>query len=312
MAAAQRRVLGAVLLTAAGIVTAASLMPLAASFWWLADLFSHFRLQMLVATIVTMAAVAMTRWKLAALALVPAGLLNLIPLSTYLIPAARPASAASTLRVMSANLFFRNDSYAGLVDTVERETPDIVLFVEYTPSLAHGLAGLDALYPYRTTLPRRRPTGIALLSRYPIAESRIFDLGPWPAIEAHVATPDGPIRVLGVHLLPPTDPERWRLRNEQLDDLASVIGAEEGATVLAGDFNLSPYSVFYRRLAARTGLTDAFAGHGVVITWPSFAQWLGTKIDHVMISGNLAAVSDRRVPLPGSDHYAIIADLTRK
>lgn len=312
MAAAHRRVLDAVLLTAAGIVIVASLMPLAASLWWFADLFSHFRLQMLVATIVMTAALAMTRSKRAALALVPAGLLNLIPLTPYLIPAARPTSATTTLRFMSANLFFRNESYAGLVDAVERETPDIVLFLEYTPGLAHGLADLDAIYPYRVTLPRERPTGIALLSKHPIIESRIFDLGPWPAVDARIATPIGPVHVLGVHLLPPTGVARWRLRNRQLDDLASAIRPEDGATVLAGDFNLSPYSVFYRRLAARTGLEDSRAGHGLVVTWPSYAQWLGTKIDHVMISEDFAAVSDRRLRLPGSDHYAIIADLTRE
>lgn len=307
----ERHVLDAALLTCAALLTVASLMPLAARWWWFADLFSHFRVQMLAASAVTIAALAAARRGRLALALLPAALLNVAPLVPYLVPAARSAATAAPLRLMSANLLARNESHAEIVATVRTEAPDVVVFLEYTPRWAEALDVLSDDYPYRVSLSRRDWTGIALMSRYPLTNGQAFDLGPVPAVDAHVAAPGGPIRVLGVHLMPPMSDAAWRRRNAQLDALAAL-GAGREATVVAGDFNLTPYSPFFTGFLERAALGDAFAGRGLEISWPSSAPWLGIKIDHMLISEHLTVAAPRRVRLPGSDHYAIIADLTRE
>jgi endonuclease/exonuclease/phosphatase (EEP) superfamily protein YafD len=86
--------------------------------------------------------------------------------------------------------------------------------------------------------------------------------------------------------------------------------------IVGGDFNLTPWSFGLRRQDARFGLvrlTRAMA------TWPAgkISHWRLNlpfpllAIDHLYAGKSWRVVSVTRGPVLGSDHYPIVAVLTR-
>ena len=86
------------------------------------------------------------------------------------------------------------------------------------------------------------------------------------------------------------------------------------SAVVAGDFNSSPAWPAYRKVATRlTDLVDEWAvaeGREPEPTWGWHVGWPRLlRIDHLFGSG-LRATEVSVVPIAGSDHAAVIADLT--
>ena len=106
--------------------------------------------------------------------------------------------------------------------------------------------------------------GQMLISRWPLSGSRVHDISygkfePRRAIETNVATPDGGVRVIAAHL-----GLSVRERRSQARALLRMV-AEEGPTVLLGDFNdwFWPGSV-------RSVLARALPGRSLHRTFPSW------------------------------------------
>ena len=157
--------------------------------------------------------------------------------------------------------------------------------------------------------------GIALLSRYPVLGWRAMSLPrlralapylqleprslvwvreePRTALLAELDTPIGRLRVLTTHL---TFLPWWN--GHQLRALVQQAGRSETPTVLAGDLNLPP-----RRAARLTGMRPLASG----LTFPSADPTV--QLDHILVDRQLRAVSGGPVPLPVSDHRALVADL---
>jgi endonuclease/exonuclease/phosphatase (EEP) superfamily protein YafD len=88
--------------------------------------------------------------------------------------------------------------------------------------------------------------------------------------------------------------------------------------VIAGDLAATRDHLPLRDLDGR-GLHDAAteARAGWQPTWPAHAQLLGVDVpplaapDHVLVGDGLSAARTETVDLPGSDHRALLAVLTR-
>src|SRR5690606_15531451 len=166
------------------------------------------------------------------------------------------------------------------------------------------------LYPYRVQLPDARAFGIALLSRLPLRDVHPFRLESTHAIDARIAAPAGELRLIGVHLRPPTTAGSAAERARQLDVLAAIAAEIDGPLAIAGDFNLTPYSPYFTDWLRATGVRDArAAGASGGFTWPTFLPALGIPIDHCIVSPELGVAAFRRLPAFGSDHYPIVVEL---
>src|SRR4029453_15791368 len=129
---------------------------------------------------------------------------------------------------------------------------------------------------------------------------------------------DQPIEVMNVHLAAPhVRPvvQRLQERRGQLRDiLPHLAGKPRRRPIVAGAPNATPLWPAYRRL--RTRFDDAAAeaarriGRRPGRTW---GPWAGSvrllRIDHILVKG-LVAAGTRVLPLRGSDHSALVADLT--
>src|SRR5690606_6215825 len=217
------------LLAALGLI-AATVAALAAKAWWGFDLFAHFRPHYVALQLPLCVALVALRRRRAAAVLALAVVPNVWPLLPYLSAAAPAASAVAAnepIRLMAVNVEWRNRSSAGLLEMIRAESPDAVLVVEYTDEWRARLEPIFADYPHRVLLPDERAFGIALLSRVPLRDVRPFRLESTAAIDATLVAAAGELRLIGVHLRPPTTAHWAAERGRQLEALARLVNEIE-------------------------------------------------------------------------------------
>ena len=294
----------------------ASLLPVGAKVWWGFELATHFRVHYVVLDVLLLVALGLRRQWLWSAALAACAAWSVLWVAPY-IPfgpsgggGREPTVDGSTVKLMSANVLFRNHSAKRLLEIVRDESPDVLLLVEYTPEWSRMSDELRRTYPYHLEGPGTGAFGIALFSRLPLDSVRPFALGTTTAIEAHVRTPTGPLTLFGVHLRSPTTPRRGEYRDRQLDLLEELLAAETGPVAVMGDFNITPYSPFYTDWLAKTGLTDTRRARTLSPSWPTYLPLLGIPIDHCAVSRDVTILAHRSLPSFGSDHYPILAELS--
>jgi endonuclease/exonuclease/phosphatase (EEP) superfamily protein YafD len=99
------------------------------------------------------------------------------------------------------------------------------------------------------------------------------------------------------------------MRNAELAGIASFAAARQEPVIVAGDFNVAPWSRSFRATLERSGLSDSAAGHGLAPSWPSQFPPVGIRIDHCWVSHHWRSVDVRLGPSTGSDHLPLIVDL---
>jgi endonuclease/exonuclease/phosphatase (EEP) superfamily protein YafD len=308
--ARERTAVKRLLAVVGSIAIAASLVPLAARLSWVFELFTHFRVQLVVGLIVLGLVFGVRRAYVWCGALAACAAVNAAPLMPYLGPG-DPDGRAPTLTVLVANVRAVNTEHAGLLASIAAENPDVVLIVEFTPAWDERLTPLAARYPHRFTMARRDAFGIALYSRHPLEEAHDAALGATATIDARVLAPRGTVRLIGVHLRPPMSPRSARERDTELTALAQHVANIAEPRVVLGDFNMTPYSPYFADFLEITGLRDPRAQFGLGFTWPTFFPVLGIPIDHCLVSPDLGVAQYRRLPGFGSDHYPVVAQLVQ-
>lgn len=295
-------------------VTAASLFGRAG---WLLELMTHFRFQMAAAALLLFAlALVRRRIAAAALAALAAGM-NGVPLAPYLLVADTVAEAASPgLRVMAANVSYRNFDYAALLDQIRETDPDVVGLVEVDQEWLDGLSALETEFAWRLAYPLEGPRGLALFSKLPFEElphSPYMEDGVQASLAVELEAGQTPVTLVLAHVSAPVTPAEARLRNRQLTQIAGFLDAGgRGHRILLGDLNITPWSPFYADLAAATSLTNAARGFGYHPTWPAGFNVLKIPIDHCLVSDGLQVVSFRTGSDFGSDHLPIVVELAMR
>jgi endonuclease/exonuclease/phosphatase (EEP) superfamily protein YafD len=307
--------LDSLLVTLAGTAATLGLLPLGARLFWVFDLTTNFRLQYLGAAGVLLVLLGLRRkWPTAAV-LFTISALNAWPVLPYLprpLPVEEAKAATAPFKVMTVNVSYRRFSARRFREIVSDAAPDVLLVIEFTPQAEETLADMDKLYPYALKAPAEGPYGLALWSRFPLEHAYTFPLGPSQGVDARGQLPEGAFTLLGSHLMSPTLPRRFEQRNEQLAMLTERRAKIAGPVVIAGDFNVTPYSPYYSDWLAAAGLTDSRYGRTLSTSWPVVLPILGIPIDHVAVSNEIVVLAHRRLPAFGSDHWGIMAELALK
>jgi endonuclease/exonuclease/phosphatase (EEP) superfamily protein YafD len=220
--------------------------------------------------------------------------------------------AGGRLRVLTVNAHVGLLPVADLMALVRRERPDVLSVQELTPELDRALAaaGLGELLPSRVAVPRPRGGGMGLFARVAVAPLREPDMRN-PAPAARLTAAGGrSVDVYAVHVAAPFDAGRVAAWKRDLRALPPA--APDGPPrILAGDFNATLDHAELRR-AIDTGYEDAAeeAGEGLRTTWHGRAVWLpAVTIDHVLADARCGVAGLEILPLPGSDHEAVLAEL---
>jgi len=230
-------------------------------------------------------------------------------------PTAHPVDG-DRLRVATVSMRLGLVPAAPVLDLVRRHKVDVLAVAELTPGAERALraAGIEELLPHAHVLPAR-PGSIpsasgAVWTRRPVRSRGVTPGGfeqPW----VRFATDGGPdVELTAVHAWPPSySPEAV---GQWTRDLAALPGTDDGVLrVLAGDFNATLDHAAFRAVLAR-GYADAarLAGRALDWTWHPL-RWSVPRLglDHVLVDPRIAVTSVELVPVRGSDHRAVVADL---
>ncbi len=288
---------------------AATLLAYGGGYWWVLDLLVHFR-PWYALLLLASAACALWLGSRRVVAIMLLGvLLNLIAIAPAWRGLLEDGSAASQLRVVVFNLNVRNTGTAPVLRFLAQVHADAVVLLEVGEQWREPLASLHAAYPHQLIKTSANPFGIALLSAWPCAPCELLegDEAP-PALLGRLALQDDHLWIAGAHALPPFSGAWTRARDAYLLDMASRLAGLEGARLLAGDLNTTPWAPGYRELLG-AGLDD---GGVVRMSWPTFLPFPVIPIDHVLVSPELRILSKQRGPDLGSDHYPIVVELGRR
>lgn len=284
---------------------------------WIAGIFCHLRIQMTLVLIVWLLIAAICKRKNQAIALFVFFVVNAIWIVPYLIPSSsgNPATAvdSSTVKIMSANVLTKNNQYASLAKTVQHHNPDIAIVIEVNARWQQEIeAGLLSEYPHQHIISKESNFGIGIISKIPFSSvEQIIDPDTdLISLDARFVGQSGrPFRLIATHPYPPLSQTCFRQRSKQLIALAGQLDPTED-NVLAGDFNLTPWSPIFSEVLATGNLKDSRVGFGVAQTWYAFPSFLGSlQIDHVLTSPSMTTISHEVSENYGSDHRAVIVEI---
>lgn len=291
------------------------------------ELITHFRFQYLILSLIA-SGVLFILWKtrhlqsklpmFAALLLVG---LNIIEILPWYLPHSQQitSNVAPQIRVLSFNINVQNKNQDEVINVVRDNNPDVAVFIEVDKNAVENLKdNLKDTLPYAF---RSHGGGLAMLSRFPIKDAKgdNFNGQGGHNLIATLEVDKKPIKLIGTHPLVPVKQGTFHSRNLQLAALSNYIGGLNEPLILVGDFNLTPWSPYYRRFINQTKLHNTRLGFGILPTWPKPAShvnlphWLlplmNIPIDHCFVSQHFGVAKIYAGANANSDHAALITDL---
>jgi endonuclease/exonuclease/phosphatase (EEP) superfamily protein YafD len=283
---------------------------------------AHFQIQYWVLAILLIGLLALSRRK----QLFWAGLVGLALLSVNLLTWYMPANhqAVPFLKVFSSNNWVYNHNYPALLELVRTENPDIAMFYEVNATGQKYLDTLSDILPYSVG----RGTGAQIYTKLSLAGTKQALLGnaqypeyPGTTVIENLQYLGRTFTLVATHTASPHSREQFLIRNQQLENLAGYMASSDQALIVAGDFNVTMWSPYYRRFTYQANLISTRPGFGVIPTWtparvrsiPALLQpWLSIPIDHIFTrSGQfeLKTMSMKAGNFVGSDHLPVIAQI---
>jgi len=226
-----------------------------------------------------------------------------------------------TIRLMTFNVFGRNETPMAIVDTVLAVEPDIVALQEYSFEVRNRIhQALLAHYPHFQYCQGGERAFVGLYSKIAFTP---LERGTCPA---SIMSQDRTARIIaqflpqdGAPFVIATTHNDWPApisrQQEQLGALVDALSGVEGPLMLVGDFNSTPWSYALRTFQSRAGLTRHTRNLPTFPTlWYYLGDWRATPailpIDHVMTRGGINVHSLETGPASGSDHLPVVVEFS--
>lgn len=295
-----------ILILGALVIGAATALGLAAPFYPFLDITNHFRLPILLCAggLFIVAWFARFRSLTVSAAMIAGINMFLVAAPLAYLPSSAPQAS---LRIATFNVWVGNKDLEGVLDFVKQSGADIVVLQEVDARLeAQLVPALLTIYPSVTSCARRN-CGLVLLSKIPVLKAGYSDRTRHepPLVWATFSSARGKtFTVTGLHLAYPFQPD-WQVSQARF--LAERVRNATGTQILAGDFNLTPFSWKLNRLLAESELRR-HATFGA--TWPSHRFAPLVLLDNLLATPDVKSVAASYGRSGyGSDHRPMIFDV---
>lgn len=208
-----------------------------------------------------------------------------------------PRGGPGALTLYQRNLLHTNAEAELVAEDIRLRRPDVVTLQEVSDRNAALLQMLGKDYPHQMLCPFAGWNGVAILSRFPFRPGETACSERRSYASARVVAPQGVFRLYSVHLLWPWPYGQAGRRDQMIADMA----ARDGPFVIAGDFNMVPWSRTIALLRQASG--TALAGPVRATRW---LNGLPLPIDHVLAPGGGRVT---RLDRLGSDHAGLWAEI---
>lgn len=280
-------------------------------FWWVFDLFAHFRLQYVIVCIAIGLLAWLRRHLWTAMFASASCLWNIwlivsIPGSGFNPP--EVIDAKSPLRVLAFNVFIENQQRKAVVDYVLSTDADIVCLIEVNQSWRSDLEPLYRKYPKHADGLSFGNFSVVCFTRLPLTTFEILDV---PTLVVHLEHEGRPLTFIGAHPPRPFGLQNAQERKRHIHELAALLKPISGDVILTCDLNSTPWCDGMRLLMEESGM----GFHSVPPVWgPTWSVGLPQMIpiDHVLLKGGLSVQKREIGPDLGSDHRPVLVEITRR
>lgn len=278
------------------------------------DLLNHWRVQYAILLFVLSVLLSLLRHRLLPVMCLACGI-NLFEVASAYRPEAIVNKATHSICILDMNVCCENDDPPLLTREIERNQADIVVLEELTDPLWQSMRVALRNYPFYVTCNTQseRGFGMGIFSKFPLVSASRHPLSSMDGISALSAVfvcKQRPIQLLTIHPTKPLCNATAAVSQKMVRNIAQSMNAFQGSKILIGDFNATPWSIFFRQIRAETSLHDsARAAGGWQGTWPTYMPLLYIPIDHCLTSGDCRVVERSSGPYIGSDHRPICVRL---
>ena len=278
------------------------------------ELFSHFRFQYLVSSLLLLMIFAIRQRIFFCSVLVGLTILNATFVLPWYVGRDQPEANGVTFKLLHANVYRDNGETASLLAQIDAEDPDLIILQELSSIWLTTLQGLSEEYPYSVAEAQEGAFGIGLFSKFPLDDARIVRAPPLdlPEIRAVVRLGEQRLNLVSAHPMPPVSRAGTAARNAQLAELGDKLALTSRPTVFIGDLNISMWAPTYRSFESASGLRNCRKGFGIVSTFPVFFPPAGIPIDHCLVSEGISVLEFRAGSKIGSDHLPIVVVLSSR
>lgn len=297
-------------------VGAAVLLAFAAPWFWPAEILASFRPVLAVVAVGAAVVALALRKPIPAALLVVAAVVAFLPvLPLYRSHPAPPAPGVTPLVVAHQNAQGGIGEPQTILTYLRDTGPDIFVVLEPTPYWGDVLAAGAPPLGYQLVVPAQPPSEerVVVLARVPLTDVQVHPAADLPPASVEMTADVGgqPVRLLALHTQSPLTPNRFALRNRQLDAAVRWAETTQGSAAIFGDFNVAPWSPEFRRILDATGMTSSSDGYGVQMSWffRGRSPGLSLPIDQLLHTDDLTT-TDRRVDASlGSEHGVLVVSL---
>lgn len=234
-------------------------------------------------------------------------------------PVEARAEGESTFRALQYNIFFGNEDITAMTELIQTSDADVIALHEITTEQWAALQPGLGDWPHTIAEPWDGPEpqlggGMVLLSRTPIepmdVDSEANLLGR-PILAGTTELAGQQTVVVGLHPHASRH-DAWKAetREAQLDAVVELLDEQVGPAIILTDLNMTPTSSSYRRFIDELEWEDPHRTVGWVGSWPNWAGPYGLPIDHVLTSPEVVIHDIASIDGAGSDHRALVADLS--
>lgn len=221
-------------------------------------------------------------------------------------PGHAPPPGTERLTIVQFNAWGQNRETPKAIAWILAQSPDFVILQE-----ASVLS--DALVRKEGWTRTCEACAVTILAKTSVVA--ISDTGSRYVTSATFRDGGGEFSVIGVHRFWPTKVTAVAEQRRIIGELIARAGADR--TILAGDFNSTPWSFVRQREDRAFGLERRTRA---LPTWPADrlshyrlpAPFPFLPIDHVFAGDGWATIDVRRGPRLGSDHYPVVVTLARR
>ncbi|MBI4835947.1 MAG: endonuclease/exonuclease/phosphatase family protein [Candidatus Abawacabacteria bacterium] len=211
------------------------------------------------------------------------------------------------------NKFYYNYQHLPIIEAVANNSLDILGMAEISESSYQALKeqiNLPFSYYHDCHCQFNSGDSVAVFSRFPLSDIKTDGIASTGMIEATAELSGSEkVKLLVIHPDAPMSPFYLNRRNMLLKKLDILLqNYREQKVIVMGDFNLSSWSpTFTKLLTMNPFLKDSARGYGLLSTWGPY--FIRTKIDHILVSQNIAVSNFATIGIEGSDHLMIKAEL---
>jgi endonuclease/exonuclease/phosphatase (EEP) superfamily protein YafD len=224
------------------------------------------------------------------------------------------AATAPRLTIASANVFFENTRPTAGVEALAKVDADVIVLVELTPEWVEAmrLAGLLDRYPFHEMTPvKGAATGSGIFSKLPFAATHVDQAQARLVHSVDVVVGNQTVQIVELHPQAPNSGPMIDSWEKQIEGHAPIVDKRAGPIVMVGDLNASYLHPPFRQLLSH-GLRDAheLMGQGLTFSFPIGDRVPPvTRIDHALVTKELAVQSLTELTIPGSDHRGFVTRL---